>query len=127
MCPDSDDQIPSHLDMEFTDNKEHDPAVWSKRKKQIENMKGGAQKEQKRTIERLASKVKKEKKAHIPARVVGPDNGSGYRDPWSSSQVEEKLQSRHIYFDGSLKMSGNSMMIAPTVAMKQNCKILHEK
>ena len=50
MCPDSDDQIPSHLDMEFTDNKEHDPAVWSKRKKQIENMKGGAQKEQKRTI-----------------------------------------------------------------------------
>ena len=30
-------------------------------------------------------------------------------------------------FDGSINMSGNSIMIAPTVAMKQNCKILQEQ
>ena len=28
---------------------------------------------------------------------------------------------QNIYLDQSIKMSGNSVMIAPTVAMKQNC------
>ena len=30
-------------------------------------------------------------------------------------------------FDRSIKMGENSMMIAATVAMKQNCKLLHEQ
>ena len=49
MCPDSEDQTPSSTfrQADPMDNKE-DPAVLTKRKKQLENMKGGAQRDQKR-------------------------------------------------------------------------------
>ena len=40
---------------------------------------------------------------------------------WGETSIEV------IYFDQSIKMSGYSMMIAPTNAMKQNSKILHEQ
>ena len=47
VCPDSEDQTSRNFDTADFMDKE-DPAVLTKRKKQLENMKGGAQKDQKR-------------------------------------------------------------------------------
>ena len=49
VCPDSEKQTSRNFDTtEFMDKEKEDPAVLTKRKKQLENMKGGAQKDQKR-------------------------------------------------------------------------------
>ena len=49
MCPASENlSKSSSCDLNDLMDKEQDPAVLSKRKKQLENMKGGLQKEQKR-------------------------------------------------------------------------------